>query len=145
MRVETLRSMTAVRLAKITLDATLRTAASALSHPRIGLLVVCGAENRAAGVVSKSDIVRHLTSAGITDAPIAALMSQGIVTCHPEDELYNTWQKMTARNLQNMPVLDAGDKPIGVLDIRDAFKALFDQEEYQERILRDYVEGVGYQ
>ena len=51
---------------------------------------------------------------------------------------------MSARRLQNMPVLSADSKPIGVLDIRDALQALLEQEQYQEQLLVDYVSGVGY-
>lgn len=95
--------------------------------------------------MSKSDVVRHLTNVGITEAPIADLMSRNIVACGPEDDLYATWQRMAAQSLQNMPVLDAHSEPIGVLDILDALKVLFEQEEYQERLLLNYVAGVGYQ
>jgi hypothetical protein len=52
---------------------------------------------------------------------------------------------MAARNLQNIPVLSADSKPLGALDIRDALKVLFEQEEYQEQLLSNYVAGVGYQ
>ena len=51
---------------------------------------------------------------------------------------------MSARRLQNMPVLSTDLKPIGVLDIRDALQALLAQEQYQEQLLVDYVSGVGY-
>jgi CBS domain-containing protein len=137
--------MTSARLAVMALDATLRTAASALSNRNIGLLVICDGNRRAIGVVSKSDIVSHLTNVGVTETPISNLMSRNIVFCRPEDDLYSTWQSMTAQSLQNMPVLGIDSTPQGVLDIRDAFKALYEQEEYEERLLLNYIAGVGYQ
>ena len=145
MRIEILHPVTAARLAMIAIDASLRTAAVTLSDRRFGLVVVCDKNRRAAGVVSKHDIVRHLTHAGVADAPVANLMSRDIVSCGPEDDLHATWQRMAAQRLQNMPVLDADAKPLGVLDLRDALKALFEQEEYQERLLSNYVAGLGYQ
>ena len=51
---------------------------------------------------------------------------------------------MSARNLQNIPVIGGGSRPQGILDIRDAMKVLFDEEEMQERMLVNYVTGVGY-
>ena len=51
---------------------------------------------------------------------------------------------MSTRNLQNIPVLDAGTRPLGVLDIRDAMNALFRQEEQLEIMLSNYVAGIGY-
>ena len=145
MRIETLRPATAARLVVITTDTLLRSAAIALSNPRIGLLVVCDERQRATGVVSKSDILRHLSDVGVAETQVAALMSRNIVSCGPEDDLYAIWQKMAAMSLQNLPVLDVDSKPLGVLDIRDALKILLEQEEYQERLLTNYVAGIGYQ
>jgi CBS domain-containing protein len=145
MHIDNLRLMTSARLVVVSTDATLRTAASALSSPHIGLIVVCDENGEAAGVVSKSDLVRYLTSMGVTEAPVSTLMSPNIISCRPEDDLYATWQMMEAQSLQNMPVISTDAKPLGVLDIRDALKVLFEQEEYQERLLLNYVAGAGYQ
>ena len=145
MRIDILHPVIAARLVVIATDATLRSAACALSSPHIGLLVVCDQSNRVAGVVSKSDLVRHLTQVGVAEAPVATLMSRDVVSCCPDDDLHATWQRMVARSLQNMPVLGIDARPLGVLDIRDALKVLFEQEEYQERLLTNYVGGVGYQ
>jgi len=145
MLIEALRPMISARLVVVAVDATLRTAASALSNPHIGILVVCDENKKAAGVVSKSDLVRHLSSVGAEEAPVAVLMSRNISSCRPEDDLYATWQKMAAQSLQNMPVLSTDASPLGVLDIRDALQVLFEQEEHQERLLINYIAGVGYQ
>jgi len=145
MRIETLQSMTAARLAVITTDTPLRSAAVALSSSRIGLLVVCDETRRATGVLSKSDIVRHLTDQGVIEAPAGSLMTRNVISCRPEDDLYATWQRMGVHSVQNMPVLGADCKPLGVLDVRDALKTLFEQEEYEEQLLSNYVAGIGYQ
>ena len=41
---------------------------------------------------------------------------------------------MTTQALQNVPVLGADTKPLGVLDIRDAMKVLLEQGEFEERL-----------
>jgi len=145
MLIEALRPMISARLVVVAVDATVWTAASALSNPHIGILVVCDENKKAAGVVSKSDLVRHLSSVGAEEAPVAVLMSRNISSCRPEDDLYATWQKMAAQSLQNMPVLSTDASPLGVLDMRDALQVLFEQEEHQERLLINYIAGVGYQ
>jgi CBS domain-containing protein len=145
MRVDALSSAISKRLAQIAPDALLRTAACALSVPHIGLVVVCDETKKAIGVVSKSDIVRHLTNVGVAETEVATVMSRNILSCFPEDDLYGTWQKMVSEGRQNIPVLDAASVPVGVLDIRDAVKMLLEQEEYQEHLLLNYVTGVGYQ
>jgi CBS domain-containing protein len=145
MRVDALTQIAVARLAVIATDATVRTVAVALSRPQIGLAVVCDGSGTIAGVISKSDLVRHFTLGGVADAPVVSRMSRNIVSCRSEDDLYATWQIMAARSLQSIPVLGPGSKPLGVLDIRDAMKALFEQEVYQEQLLFNYVAGVGYQ
>jgi CBS domain-containing protein len=145
MRVDALRPVISGRLVVIAVDETLRTAAFALSNPHIGLLVVCDENRKATGVVSKSDIVRHVANVGVAQVRVSTLMTRNIISCRPEDDVYATWQRMEAQSLQNMPVLGTDAKPLGILDIRDALKVLFEQEEYQERLLVNYVTGIGYQ
>ncbi|UCI19061.1 CBS domain-containing protein [Mesorhizobium sp. B2-1-8] len=145
MRIDSLHPVTSARLMVIGVDATLRNAALSLSNPAIGLVVVCHGSGEAAGVLSKSDLVRHLANSGSADAAASTLMGRSVVSCGPEDDVHSVWQTMVAQGLQNVPILGAGSKPLGILDIRDAMKALFEQEEFQERLLANYIGGVGYQ
>ena len=144
MLIDKLHALTLPRLAVIDVNATVQAAAFSLSRPGIGLVVVCNANGGAEGVLSKSDLVRHLVSSASSVPPVSALMSRQVVSCTPEDDLHQVSQTMAATNLQNMPVVDIGARPIGILDIRDAMKVLFEREEIQEQILSDYVAGVGY-
>jgi CBS domain-containing protein len=145
MLIETLERMISGRLAVIGAGATVRAAALALDRRDIGLLIVCSETGKAAGVVSKSDLVRHLAHFGSSDATAAMLMSRQVVSCGPNDDVHTVWQTMAAQALQNIPVLSGDGQPLGILDIRDAMKALFEQEELQEQLLANYIAGVGYQ
>jgi CBS domain-containing protein len=144
MLIDKLHALTSSRLAVIDFNATVQAAALSLSRPGIGLVVVCNVGGGAEGVLSKSDLVRHLTSPTSSAPPVSALMSRSIVSCSPQDDVHDVWQIMAARSLQNIPVIDVGARPRGILDIRDAMKVLFEQEEMQERMLFNYVSGVGY-
>jgi CBS domain-containing protein len=144
MLVDKLHALTSSRLAVIDLNASVQAAALSLSKPGIGLVVVCNGSGGAEGVLSKSDLVRHLADSTSSTPSVSALMSRSIVSCSPQDDVHDVWQIMAARSLQNIPVVDVGARPLGVLDIRDAMKILFDQEEIQERMLFDYVTGLGY-
>jgi CBS domain-containing protein len=125
-------------------NATVQTAVLLLSRPGIGLIVVCNASGGAEGVLSKSDLVRHLTGPMSSTPPVVSgLMSEPIVSCGPQDDVHDVWENMAARNLQNIPVVDGSSRPLGILDIPDAMKALL-EEEIQAQMLFNYVTGVGY-
>ena len=144
MRIDELKETTTARLRTLETGATVRIAATALSDRDAGLVVVCGDAGEAAGVVSKSDLVRHLALAGSAEASAAGLMTRGFVSCRPEDDVRAVWQRMTARGLQNVPVLGAKARPLGVLDIRDAMRAILSADELEEQALANYIAGVGY-
>lgn len=144
MIVDRLHSSTTSRLVVVGQDATVQEAAQSLSRPGIGLVVVCGAGGILQGVVSKSDLIRHLSGPVHSSPQAAALMTTSVITCGPKDDVHDVWQTMAARNLQNIPVVDDDGKPLGILDVRDAMKALFEEEALQERMLFNYVTGVGY-
>lgn len=144
MQIEQLTPITLDRLVVIDVDATLQVAALALSNPGKGLTIVSDLSGQAVGVLSKSDIIRHLAQREAADASIAALMSRDIVSCHPDDEVQAVWTTMSARGLQNIPVLSTDAEPLGILAIGDVMKVLFEQEELEEHMLANYVAGIGY-
>ncbi len=145
MRIDRLQGVTSPRLAVVDIDATLQAAALLLSRPGIGLAVVCHGDLKVVGVLSKADLVRHLASTGRAEASVSDLMSRPVISCGPGDDVHEVWQMMTAQNLENVPVLDANSRPLGILNIRDAMKMLFEEEEFLEHALVNYISGVGYQ
>ncbi len=144
MRIETLNPVTSTRLAVVDIGATLQTAAMSLSEPATRLIVVCHEDGRVAGVLNGLDIVRHLATSGSADEPVATLMSRPLVACGPEDDVQYVRAQMIAQKLENVPVIGADFRPLGILDIRDLTDVLLDQEERQGRMLVNYVMGVGY-
>jgi CBS domain-containing protein len=108
------------------------------------MLVVCNEGGPVVGVVSKSDLVRHMARDGAALAGIAAVMTRDVVTCSLRDDLQVAWTRMVDRGVQNLPVLNDEARPVGVLDIRDALRALLEQEGQEERQLINYVAGIGY-
>ena len=132
------------RLASVATTATVGIAASALARLDVGMLVVCNDGGPVVGVVSKSDLVRHLAGGGTSTANLASVMTRDVVTCSMRDDLQVVWKKMVDRRLQNVPVLNDQARPVGVLDIRDALRVLLQEEEYEEQLLVNYVSGIGY-
>jgi CBS domain-containing protein len=144
MRIDSFSTITSARLRTVPIGAEVRSAALALSDGGAGLVLVCGPGGEARGVISKSDLVRHLARAGSPGADAAGMMTREVFSCRPEDEIQAVWREMTARGLQNVPVLDPGSRPVGVLDVRDAMRAILEAELVEEQTLADYIAGVGY-
>ncbi|GLQ57070.1 CBS domain-containing protein [Devosia nitrariae] len=135
---------TRTRFRALSHASSVQAAADAFSDARLGLIIVCDAADRATGVVSKSDLVRHLARSGRTDMPVTAVMTNSVLSASPSDDLRTTWEFMVARRLQSLPLLDPGRRPLGTLDIRDALEAILAFEQDQEDQLVNYIAGKGY-
>ncbi|MBB5214948.1 CBS domain-containing protein [Parapusillimonas granuli] len=121
-------------------------AARLLSEREAGLLVVCGADGRMRGVITKSDVVRqisHCQGCSCTTM-IADVMSKELVVCRPEDRLHDAWLLMKDHGLKQLPVSNDAAEPLGLLSVSDTLEALIKDSEYEESLLRDYVMGIGY-
>ena len=146
LRVNHLHDIAHSRLATATLQTLLLEVAQKLANTQIGLVVVCGPDGGMAGVISKSDILRRLGhclgSACQTLAP--DLMTTDVFSCQPDDCLADVPAAMEQRGLVHVPLLDDQRRPIGVVNARDALRALVQAGEYEETLLRQYVMGIGY-
>ncbi len=135
------------RLATISAAAPVKEAADLMSKPHVDLVVACGQDGGMVGVLTKTDIVgqiRQCSGSGCT-AKVDTIMAQAVVSCRPEESLQDVWSVMKSRGLQRIPVLDEGEKPIGIIYARDALQCLLGAVESDESLLRDYVMDVGYQ
>jgi CBS domain-containing protein len=147
MLVEGLLPIAGERLVVIGGHAPITDAARMLSRAtQVKLLVVCSASGVAVGVLTKTDIVRHIShcQGSACTLAVATVMTQDIVSCRPRDWLQDVWSVMRDRGLLHIPILDHEARPIGVVYARDALQALLVEAEYEEHILREYVMCVEY-
>ncbi len=135
------------RLAVLSLEASLLNAAEILANPNTPLAVVCDSEGIAAGVITRSDLVKVLAAARVDACGLTAdaIMTTTMLSCRLHDPLQSVWVIMNSRYLRSVPVLDDDGRPQGVVYARDVARALLDEETHEEVLLRDYVMGVGYQ
>ena len=135
------------RLAVLDREALVAEAAAILANPNTPLIVVCDSDGLAVGVVSKSNIIRALAG-GKGDAVkmnTGDVMTNPVVSCHVDQALQRVWDAMNASSLRSMPVIDDSGRPQGVVHARDLARALLDEVDQEELMLRDYVLGIGYQ
>jgi CBS domain-containing protein len=110
------------------------------------LVVVCDSDGVLQGVVTKTDIVKQISNCqGATCMwPVSGFLTRDVVLCWGSDHVEDVSDLMKQRHLKNIPVVDANNRPIGVLTARAILRALLSDAEYEEAQLVDYVKGLGY-
>lgn len=135
------------RLKTIGTDALLTDAARTLSTTDVELAVVCDLDGKAVGVITRADVVRWIADCrgAACRTMVAAVMTRELVSCVPDDRLTEVLGRMKHHGLRRIPVIDAQSQPIGIINARDALRALLTNVAYEAELLRDYVMGIGYQ
>ena len=134
------------KLVTVRADALLIDAAKLLNGPRQNLVIVCDDSGKMAGVITKTDIVSRISHCTGCSCTMAAshVMTREVAFCHPNDWLHEVWSIVKQRGLKNIPVVVRDTVPLGVLNARDMVRALLEDTEHEESLLRDYVVGIGY-
>jgi CBS domain-containing protein len=144
MFVENMLSAAVKRLVSVNDTVPLIDAARPLNDLDIDLVVVCSADGRLAGIITKTDVVRQICSGSGYATAASEVMMRDVVLCRPGDLLRDVWAVMKERSVKNVPIIGQDSRPIGVLNARDVVEVLMDEAEYEEALLRDYVMSVGY-
>jgi CBS domain-containing protein len=144
--VNSIESITRKRLATIGDSASLIEVAKLLSDPRISVVVVCSSEGVMVGVITMRNVVQSIgqSSGSAITAAAAEVMTRDVRHCHPTDTLEDVILTMKKHGLVHLPIADENARPTGVVDARDAFRALVAQADYNASLLREYIMGVGY-
>jgi arabinose-5-phosphate isomerase len=113
--------------------ATIREVFVRLGKPgrRTGAVMLVDAAGRLTGLFTDSDLARLLESADgfDVDRPIHEVMTRGPRTTIPEATLSDVADLLAERKLSELPVVDADDRPIGLVDITDVIGLLPHSEE----------------
>jgi CBS domain-containing protein len=120
--------------------ATLSEAVKMLSERRIGAVIVTGADNRVAGILSERDIVRVIGERGhaALEENVGAVMTRKVVTCTETDTIAFIMERMTAGKFRHLPVVDQG-RLVGVISIGDVVKSRLHEIEHETEALREYI------
>jgi CBS domain-containing protein len=145
--VSSIGAATRSRLVTVSDDTLLVDVAKLLSDTQISLIVVCDSAGAMVGVITKTNIVRligHCRGSSCR-TPAADVMTPNVTSCRATDFLPDVLTMMAKHGFVHIPVIDEHFKPLGVVNARDALRALLAEEEYEGALLRDYVMGIGYQ
>jgi len=133
------------RLVLIAEDAELIDAAKFLTSGT-DIIVVHDHKGVVQGVVTKTDVVRQMSicQGAACHCVVSTVMTRDIVVCHGCEILQDVSQKMKARHLKNIVVVDETNRPVGLLSARSILRVLLGDAQHEEEQLIDYVSGVGY-
>ncbi|MBT9491355.1 MAG: CBS domain-containing protein [Paucibacter sp.] len=145
--VSAIQAVARSRLLTVPADAHLVEVAALLSSAQISVVVVCGSGGEVLGIITETMLVRQLGlgQANFFSTRADAVMSREIKSCGLQDLLPDVVATMHKLGLIHVLLVDADNKPLGVVNVRDGLRALLLAGNKEEELLRNYVMGVGYQ
>ena len=104
----------------ISQDEPVSAAAKLLKRCNVGALPVCDGKKKLRGVLTDRDIVTRCVAAGADprDTPVSEIMSRGVATTTPFDEVEQAVKVMSGDQVRRLPVLSEG-KLVGMLSLCD--------------------------
>ena len=108
------------RVVSIDMNEPVSAAAKLLKRCTIGAIPVCDGQNRLRGMLTDRDIVTRCVAADADpkELPVSEIMSRGVVTVSPFDEVGQAAKTMSADQVRRLPVVDGG-KLVGMLSLCD--------------------------
>jgi CBS domain-containing protein len=104
-------------------DASLADAARRLRSERVARVVVVD-DGEPAGILSVSDLVRHLARGPQGRATVADVMSRAFVVCRTGTRLPDAARAMTERRSRSLVIVDGVGQPLGVVTGFDLLSAV---------------------
>ncbi|MFO7603063.1 MAG: DUF294 nucleotidyltransferase-like domain-containing protein [Gammaproteobacteria bacterium] len=101
----------------------LRDAAKNMVQLHIGCLLVCEEQQPPQGIVTESDLMRASAEHRDFDhTPVSALMSTPVHGMPPHELLYRALARMDRLGISHLCVVDANDRPLGIVSQRDLLR-----------------------
>jgi CBS domain-containing protein len=113
-------------------DETVQGAALMMRKHHVGdLVVVDGADGEAipAGIVTDRDIVVSVVALGLDPASLQVgdIMSDDLLTCREEDDVYQIIEHMRLRGIRRVPVVNANGALTGIVSVDDLLEFLAEE------------------
>jgi CBS domain-containing protein len=137
-------------VATIGADRSVHDAVTKLNEHRIGALVVTDENGAVDGIVSERDVLRTAAEtwdsgaervARLRDRPLHEIMTRDVICAVPEDDLDYAMGIMTQNRIRHLPIMEDG-RIVGIISIGDVVRTCLNQATYENRMLKDYVQGA---
>lgn len=125
----------------ITPDTLVYDALKLMAEKEVGSLLVLE-EGKLVGIISERDYARKVVLQGKSslDTPVREIMTQKVISVHPEQTLEGCMALMTDKHIRHLPVL-VDDRVIGVVSIGDVVKAELAEKDFLIKQLKNYITG----
>jgi CBS domain-containing protein len=139
MNVENILMQKGTDVTTIAPEASVKRAADWLRAKDIGALVVVR-DDAVLGIISERDIIHAFSQYGeaVASMPVKDIMTHGLITVAPGDDLNRMMRLMTRHRLRHLPVLRDG-KLAGIISIGDVVKRQLDDLQLETNVLRDVL------
>ena len=101
---------------------TVTAAAQAMRELDVGALPVCDGV-RLVGMVTDRDIVVRGVAQERVDAPLAEVMSEGLLYCREDDSVESALASMRSQQVRRLPVLSREKRLVGIIALGDIAQA----------------------
>lgn len=108
------------KVVTIGMDEPVSAAARLLKSNNIGAVPVTGEDGRLRGMLTDRDIVLRCVAADVDPktTPVREIMSRGIITAQPFDDVEKAVELMSQDQVRRLPVLDGG-RVVGIVALSD--------------------------
>jgi CBS domain-containing protein len=125
-------------------QATVFEALQRMADKNIGALLVME-NDKLVGVFSERDYARKVILAGRSskETRVADLMTTNVFFVKPGRTMEDCMVLMSGKHIRHLPVMEDGEKLLGIVTMRDVVKELISSKENTIRELETYISG-GY-
>jgi CBS domain-containing protein len=124
-------------------DTTVFDALATMAEKNVGALVIVDGAGRVVGIVSERDYARKmvLMDRASKETPVRAIMSSPVMVVPPSRTSAECMALMTENRLRHLPVIDDGDRLVGLVSIGDLVKDIISEQQFIIEQLEIYVTG----
>ena len=140
---KTLRQLIAGKhkpIATVDPDSTVLHALEIMAENDVGALLVLDGE-RLAGVFSERDYARKVILQGKSskELKVREIMTDKVFYVTPETSIEQCMAIMTDKHIRHLPILENGEKVLGIISIGDVVKETISQQQFIINQLESYI------
>jgi CBS domain-containing protein len=116
-------------------------AVSEMARHNMGSLVVID-KGRVVGMLTFKELLQAVNQGGgaLGEARVADIMERDPVSASPGMEVNDLRRTMIESGARYLPVMES-DKLIGVISFRDVAKAVLEEQDFENRMLKGYIKN----